>query len=141
VTGDVQPVTPPDVSTALTASVEESALVGLPPALQSGPGIWAITNTASDPQMVTCFQLPDGTSVDTFADSIARQFGGTPPADTVDLDEAPVVGVCTFLSSDQTVFVSLDLAAGTYGVVTYAPSHESGEPVGISAGATVFNVR
>jgi hypothetical protein len=141
VTGDAAPVAPPEVSAALTASVEESALVGLPPALQPGPGIWAMTNTASDPHLVIAYRLPNGTTVDTFADSIARQHGGTPTAETVDLDEAPVVGVCTFLSSDQTVFVSLDLAAGTYGVVTYAPSGETGEPVGIAAAAAVFNVR
>jgi hypothetical protein len=141
VTGDAEAVAQPEVSAALTAAVEESALVGFPPALQPGPGIWAITNTASDPHMVMSYQLPDGTSLDTFADSITRQLGGTPTADTVDLDKAPVVGVCTLLSSDQTVFVSLDLATGTYGVVTYAPSHETGESVGISAGVTVFNVR
>ena len=57
--------------------------------------------------------------------------GGTPAAETVNLDEAPVASTCTLLSSIERVFVSLDFAACPYGMMPYAPGGEIDEPIRI----------
>src|SRR4051794_29360072 len=95
VSGEPTPVAPPELSESATITIGDQPIQLLPTPNSTGPAIWAISNTTSAPRSLIAMQLPDGTTVDDFVAALAQDPSATPAADTIDLAEAPVVGVTT----------------------------------------------
>jgi hypothetical protein len=140
VSGEATPVATSDVTAKWDITVGDGPIQGLPTPESSGPAIWAITNITAAPQSVVAMQLPDGTTIEQFVQSVDQDPSATPAPGTVDLATAPVVGVCTLVSSGQTIWVSLDLQPGTYGVVVFTISKTTGQPAAVQGSAAVFDV-
>ncbi len=140
VSGEATPIATSDITATWDITIGDGPLQGLPTPESSGPAIWAISNITAAPQSVVAMQLPDGTTIEQFVESINQGPSATPAPGTVDLATAPVVGVCTLVSSGQTVWVSLDLQPGTYGVVVFTVSKTTGQPAAVQGSAGVFDV-
>src|SRR5215217_1687677 len=141
VSGETTPVAPSDLTATWDVTIGDGPLQGLPTPDSSGPAVWAISNTTAAPQSVVAMQLPEGTTIQEFVDSIGQDPSVTPAPGTIDLASAPVVGVCTLVSSGRTVWVSLDLKTGTYGIVVFTFSKTTGQPTAVQGTATVFDVK
>lgn len=125
--GDGSPTAPPAVNAGVDLTMQEFAFVGLDEPLRAGPQIWKVTNTGDQPHLMTIGQLPDDTTQAQFMDDLSAMMSGPPP-DGSEPGGMPTVGGCSTLSAGQSLYLALDLAAGTYGAVCFFPDEETGAP-------------
>jgi hypothetical protein len=129
---------------SLTADVEvflpEYAFVGLDKPVPAGSRLWKVTNTGQQPHLMIVFPVPAGTTPPQVLASMTTMMTGTPQADAIDLGNAPAAGGCSTLSVGQTLYLPLDLAAGTYGAVCFFPDEQTGVPHVMMGMAAVFTV-
>jgi len=127
---------------AITADVEvslqEFAFVGLEQPVPAELHIWKLTNTGQQPHIMIVFPVPDGTTTEQLLATVMGFMTGTPAASAVDLGDAPSAGGCSALSSGQTLYLPLDLTAGTYGAVCFVPDEQTGAPHVLMGMGTVF---
>ncbi len=138
--GDGTPPPPPTVEAAVDVTMEEFAFVGLEEPLVAGPQIWRVTNAGRQPHLMTISQLPEGTTQAQFLEDQATTMSGPPPTDESEPAGPPTVGGCSTLSGGQSLYLALDLAAGTYGAVCFFPDEETGAPHVMLGMAQVFSV-
>jgi hypothetical protein len=124
----------------IEVSLQEYAFVGLEKPVPAGSHIWKVTNTGEQPHIMVIFPLPAGTTTPQLLASMMTMMTGTPQAGTLDLGDAPAAGGCSTLSVGQTVCLSLDLAAGTYGAICFFPDEQTGAPHVMMGMATAFTV-
>jgi hypothetical protein len=129
---------------SLTADVEvtlqEYAFVGLDKPVPAGQRVWKVTNGGAQPHIMILGKLPDGSTTEQLLASLMAMMTGTPIADTIDLTNTPTVGGCSTLSVGQTLYLPLDLAAGTYAAVCFFPDQQTGAPHVLMGMATAFTV-
>lgn len=130
---------PPAVEADVEVTMQEFAFVGLDTAVPVGQQIWKVTNAGRQPHLVTFGRLPEGTTQAQFMDGLMAAMSGA-PADGDNLASMPTVGGCSTLSADRSLYLSLDLAAGTYGAVCFFPDEQSGAPHVAMGMAQVFTV-
>jgi hypothetical protein len=53
---------------------------------------------------------------------------GTPTADAIDLGSMAAIAGCSSLSTDQSLYLALDLPVGTYGAICFFPDEQTGAP-------------
>ncbi len=130
---------PPALAADVQVIMQEFAFLGLDAPVPVGQQIWKVTNAGRQPHFITFGRLPEGTTQAQFMDSLMTMSGG--PADGDNLANVPTVGGCSTLSADRSLYLALDLAAGTYGAICFFPDEQSGAPHAAMGMARVFSVR
>lgn len=138
--GDSAPATPPGLTADLDVTLLEMAFVGLEGAIPTGQQIWKVTNTGHQPHLMTLHRLPDGTTRGRFLDSVTAMMTGTPVPDAIAPNSMLNVGGCATLSRGRTLYLALDLPAGTYGAICFFPDQQTGMPHVMMGMAQVFAV-
>jgi len=137
-------VATPAAAPALTADVEvtfqEFAFLGLDKPVPAGPRIWKVTNTGQQPHLMNVNKLPDGTTPSQFMNGLMGMMTGTPAADAIPPDSIQNVGGCATISTGQSLYLALDLVAGTYGALCFFPDRQTGAPHVMLGMAQVFTV-
>ena len=141
VTGEnATPVVPSDLRADREVRMQEYAFPGLDDAVPAGPQVWQVTNTGHQPHLITFSELPPGTTQAQFMDGVMAMMSGTPEAGGPDAGAPSVLGGCSTLSGGQSLYLALDLAAGTYGAICFFPEPETGAPHAMLGMAQVFTV-
>jgi hypothetical protein len=116
-----------DIADAVPVTLTEYSFT-LPATLATGPQIWAVTNIGAQPHFLGLAGLPDGTTLDQLAEAISMAFTGTPAASALSLEDIHDIYETSILSSGQTMWISVDLAPGTFGLACFLPDEETGAP-------------
>ena len=138
--GDGTPAAPPTLTADLEVAMQEYAFLGLDNPVPSGPQVWKVTNEGHQPHFVTITQLPAGTTQTQYMDSMMAMMSGTPEAGGLDLASLGILGGCSTLSRGQSLYLMLDLEAGTYGAICFFPDEQTGAPHVLMGMAQVFTV-
>lgn len=129
---------------ALAASTEigltEYAFTGLDQPIPAGAQVWKVTNIGAQPHLMNINEVPDGTTSDQLMNSWMALFSGTPTADALAPDQMPNKGGCSTLSRGESIFLALDLPAGTYGATCFFPDEGDGMPHMMKGMITIFTV-
>jgi hypothetical protein len=128
------------ITADVEVSLQEYAFLGLEQPVPAGSHVWQVTNTGKQPHIMLIFPLPAGTTTEQLLASMMTMMTGTPEAGAVDLGNAPSAGGCSTLSVGQTLYLPLDLAAGTYGAVCFFPDEQTGAPHVMMGMASAFTV-
>jgi len=121
-------------------SLQEFAFVGLEKPVPAGARVWKVTNTGEQPHFMLVFPIPAGTTTEQLQASVMTMMTGTPEAEAVDLGDAPSAAGCSTLSRGQSLYLSVDLAAGTYGAICFFPDEQTGAPHALLGMETAFTV-
>jgi hypothetical protein len=125
--GNGTPAASPDVTADLEVTVKEFSFEGLGEGAPAGPQIWKVTNTGEQPHLMVFSPLPPGTTQDQFMEMLMAS-SGTPAPDASPPPSPPAAGGFGTISAGQSLYVSLDLAPGTYGAVCFFPDEQTGAP-------------
>ena len=120
--------------------MQEYAFLGLDDTVPAGPQVWQVSNTGHQPHFLTVSELPPGTTQAQFMDNLMAIMSGTPEAEGPELAGPAILGGCATLSDGQSIYLALDLAAGTYGAICFFPEPETGVPHVMLGMAQVFSV-
>ncbi|HEX5499847.1 MAG TPA: hypothetical protein VFX03_11490, partial [Thermomicrobiales bacterium] len=116
------------------------AFNGLDAGLQPGPQIWKVSNAGAQPHFMIVGKAPNGATTEQLLAGINAQMTGTPAANGLDLTKIPTTGGCTTLSAGQSLYLPLDLAAGSYAAVCFFPDQQTFAPHAMLGMATIFTV-
>lgn len=120
--------------------MQEYAFLGLDDMVPVGPQVWQVTNTGHQPHILTFSELPPGTTQAQFLDGVMAMMSGTPEAAGPDAVAPSILGGCSSLSGGQSLYLALDVTAGTYGAICFFPEPETGAPHALLGMAQVFTV-
>jgi hypothetical protein len=137
---DGTPAAPPELTADLEVTMSEFAFVGLEEPVPTGQQLWKVTNAGKQPHFITFSQLPPGATQVQYMDSLTAMMTGAPAAEGLDLANLAIVGGCSTLSTGQSLYLSFDLTAGTYGAICFFPDEETGAPHALMGMAQVFAV-
>jgi hypothetical protein len=137
---DATPTAPPTLTADLKVSMQEFAFLGLDNPVPSGQQLWKVTNIGHQPHLMTLGPLPAGTTQAQFMDSLTAMMTGTPTPDAIDLGSMATIAGCSSLSTDQSLYLALDLPVGTYGAICFFPDEQTGAPHVLMGMARVFTV-
>jgi hypothetical protein len=141
VTGEnATPVVPSGLRADREVRMQEYAFLGLDDSGPAGPQVWQVTNTGHEPHFITFSELPPGTTQAQFMDGVMAMMSGTPEVDGPDAGAPSILGGCSTLSSGQSLYLVLDVEAGTYGAICFFPEPETGAPHVMLGMAQVFTV-
>lgn len=138
--GDATPAAPPTLTADLEVTMQEFAFLGLDNPVPSGQQLWKVTNVGHQPHLMTLGPLPAGTTQAQLMDSLTAMMTGTPTADAIDLGSMATIAGCSSLSTDQSLYLALDLPVGTYGAICFFPDEQTGAPHVMLGMARVFTV-
>jgi hypothetical protein len=128
---------------AYTASVDlgDFYIGGLDNGLAAGPQLIEVSNSGKQPHMLVMAKGPDTMTTDQLMALIQNESMGTPaPAGLSDEDLADQIGVL-LLSSAQTMYLSIDLAPGTYGAACFITDPATHKEHAAEGMATTFAVK
>jgi hypothetical protein len=137
--GEATPAAQPALTADLEVNLKDFTFEGLEQAVPAGPQLWKVTNTGPQPHFMTLSPLPPGTTQPQFMEMLAAMMSGTPAPDAGG-PPPPNAGGSGTISNGQSLFVPLDLAAGTYGALCFFPDEHSGAPHVAMGMAQVFTV-
>lgn len=135
--GSATPAASPNVQIDREVLMQEYAFLEFEDPVPAGPQVWQITNQGQQPHFVTVSPLPPGTTQAEFMDGLMAMMSGTPAAGP-DMGVPSIVGGCSTLSHGQSLYLDLDLEAGTYGAICFFPEPETGAPHAMMGMAQVF---
>jgi hypothetical protein len=142
VTAATGAVTAPNPTAAVRVSMQEYTFLGLEQPVPAGEQVWTITNTGQQPHFMDLAKLPVGTTQQQLTEFISAEMTGTPVAGGLKEDQiVDVDGGTSTLSPGQTMWESVNLAPGTYGVACFFPDFENGAPHALLGMAVVFTVQ
>jgi hypothetical protein len=102
--------------------------------LTSGPQVIRIDNIGAQPHFIGWFQLPDGTTAEqvrqVLDEEMQAEMTGTPPAYS-DLNPEEDLMPVTFTATQSTntsMWITVDLQAGTHGLICFFPDLSDGMP-------------
>jgi len=133
--------TPPALTADQEVELQEYSFLGLDKPLSSGEQIWKVTNTGHQPHLMVINPLPDGTTQGQFMDMVTAMMSGTPSPDAGAPEGPPAAGGCSTLSTGQSLYLALDLAAGTYGAICFFGDEQTGAPHALMGMVQVFTVQ
>lgn len=114
---------------------------GLTDSVQAGNQLWEVTNTSDQPHMLVLAKVPDGTTVDQVLAVAALPENATPPAGGLQQSDFNFIGDDVLLQSqNQTVWVPLNLTAGTYVALCFVTDPATGMPHAMEGMISVFQV-
>jgi hypothetical protein len=141
VTGDnATPIVPSGVQADREVLFQEYAFLGLDETVPAGPQVWQVTNIGQQPHLMTFSELPPGTTQAQFMDGVMAMMSGTPEAAEPEVGGPSILGGCSTLSDGQSIYLAVDLVAGTYGAICFFPEPETGAPHVMLGMARVFTV-
>lgn len=133
VTGEM-PADLPEPEAAATITMGEYVIEVSEGDLTSGTQVIRIDNIGAQPHFIGWFQLPEGTTADQIQtvldEEMQAEMSGTPAAYTglnPDEDMMPVTFTAT-QSTNTSMWITVDLAAGTHGLVCFFPDMGDGLP-------------
>lgn len=120
--GEAAPADPPGLSVDREVEMGEFFFGGLEEPVAAGPQVWKVTTTGEQPHLMSISPVPAGTTPEQLVEGFAAMMPG-PGSPTPDAEPTgpTIVGGCSTLSVDQSLYLALDLAAGTYGAVCFFP--------------------
>ncbi|MFL5760010.1 MAG: hypothetical protein ACJ789_09735 [Thermomicrobiales bacterium] len=139
--GDAAAATPPALTVNQEVELQEFSFLGLEKPLSAGQQIWKVTNTGHQPHLMVLNQLPDGTTQAQFMDMVNGMMSATPPPGGQGPAGPPAAGGCATLSPEQSLYLALDLATGTYGAICFFPDKDTGAPHALMGMVQVFTVK
>lgn len=125
--GDAAAAPPAGLSADREVEMGDFFFAGLEETVPVGRQVWKVTTTGEQPHLMTIGPVPEGTTQEQLVEGFAAMMAGTPPP-AGDAAAPANVGGCSTLSTGQSLYLDLDLAAGTYGAVCFFPDLESGAP-------------
>ena len=127
---------------AYTASIDlgDFYIGGLDNGLSAGPQLIEISNSGKQPHMLVMAKGPDTMTTEQLMTLIESESMGTPaPAGLSDEDLAAQIGVL-LLSSAQTMYLSINLAPGTYGAACFVTDPATHKEHAVEGMVTTFTV-
>ncbi len=108
--------------------------------LVAGENLVKVENAGVQPHFVEVSKVPDGTTLENIEATIAGFMGGTPEAEPI--AETDFAGFATTVdqAGGTTIWVTMDLEAGTYAALCFFPDRETGMPHAAMGMYTVFTV-
>jgi hypothetical protein len=108
--------------------------------ITAGPQVIEITNQSDQPHMVDFFQVPDGTTLDEVITALSAPEDASPVAGALqESDTTPVPGGQVLLqSANSSVWMSVDLAEGTYVMVCFVIDPQTGMPHAMEGMISLF---
>jgi hypothetical protein len=128
------------ITADVEVSLQEYAFAGLEKPVPAGAHVWKVTNTGQQPHIMLIFPVPAGTTTEQVQASVMTMMTGTPEAGAIDLGNAPAAAGCSTLSPGQSLYLPVDLAAGTYGAICFFPDEKTGAPHALMGMETAFTV-
>jgi len=110
--------------------------------LAAGPQTVAVTNQGAQPHMLDFFQVPDGTTMDQVEAALSTPDGATPAPGGLQESDIKLVanGQVLLQSSGTTVWMDVDLQAGTYVAACFVIDPETGQPHAMEGMVDLFQV-
>lgn len=130
----------PTVTVDAELTLQDFAFLGLDGPLAAGPQLWKVVNAGPQPHLMALSPLPDGTTQGAFMDEVMAMMSAPPSADAAIPPGPPIIGGCSTLSTDQTIYLALDLGPGTYGAICFFPDGQTGAPHAAMGMVQVFTV-
>jgi hypothetical protein len=137
VTGDLPAAT--TVAGAVPVTMKEYTFE-IPASVTSGPQIWEMGNTGTQPHFLVLFGVPDGTTMNQVLATVNTFMTGTPAADALGFEDIHDVYDSSFISPGQHTWIQLDLDPGTYAAVCFFGDKATGQPHALLGMITVFTV-
>jgi len=138
VTGDAA-ATPVAIAGAVPVNMKEYTFE-LPTSIASGPQIWDMGNTGTEPHFMVLFGVPDGTTMTQVMGTVTTFMTGTPAADALGFEDLRDIYDTSFISPGQHMWIQLNLDPGTYAAVCFFADQETGQPHALEGMITVFTV-
>ncbi|MDQ3526218.1 MAG: hypothetical protein M3451_14365, partial [Chloroflexota bacterium] len=106
----------------------------------AGENLVKVENAGVQPHFVEVSKVPDGTTLENIEATIAGFMGGAPEAEPI--AETDFAGFATTVdqSGGTTIWVTMDLEAGTYAALCFFPDPETGMPHAAMGMYIVFTV-
>jgi hypothetical protein len=117
--------------------------------LPTGPQVWQVTNTGTQPHHLVLFRVPGPIDDDQVIERLEIEFGlrgedATPTADmpawAMDPGAFEQVAYAPVLSAGRSEWVAMDLTPGTYVAVCFVPDRATGMPHALMGMVAVFSV-
>ena len=128
------------ITADVDVSLQEYTFVGLEHPVPAGAHVWQVTNTGQQPHIMLIFPIPAGTTTEQVQASVRTMMTGTPEAGAIDLGNAPAAAGCSTLSTGQSLYLPVDLVAGTYGAICFFPDEQTGAPHALMGMEIAFTV-
>ena len=109
-------------------------------AFVAGQNIIELFNAGAQPHFAEIMMMPDGTTNDNIAASIAVEMGATPEAEPVGFEQAMPVAYLAEQSTDVTSWSPVTLEPGTYALLCFVADPETGMPHAMMGMHDVFVV-
>jgi hypothetical protein len=103
-------------------------------------GVDALQRFPRVPYFIILSPLADGTTQARFMEMLRAMMSGTPAPDEGAPAGPPNAGGCGAPSAGQSLYLALDIAAGTYPAVCFFPDEQTGAPHIAMGMAQVFTV-
>jgi hypothetical protein len=129
----------PGVTADLEVTMQDMAFLGLEGPLATGPQTWKVTNVGPQPHLMSFSPVPPGTTQAQFIEMLTASMTASPTSGPPG-EVPPTTGGVATMSSGQSLYLALDLAAGTYGAVCFFPDRETGAPHLMLGMAQIFTV-
>ncbi|MGI8476448.1 MAG: hypothetical protein ACR2OO_08785 [Thermomicrobiales bacterium] len=128
----------------LTADVEvafkEYSFTGLQKPIPAGPRLWKVANMGSQPHFIIVAAVPAGTTRGQLLAGVGAMMSGTPAPDALDVASLAPAGGGATISPGRSLWLPLDLAAGTYAAVCFFPDAQTDAPHVLLGIGGVFTV-
>jgi hypothetical protein len=138
VTGEAA-ATPAAVAGAVPVNMREYTFE-VPATVSSGPQIWDMGNTGTQPHFMVLFGVPAGTTLDQLIATVNSFMTGTPAAGTLNFDDIHDVYDTSFISPGQHEWIQVNLDPGTYAAVCFFPDKDTHQPHALLGMVQVFTV-
>jgi hypothetical protein len=139
VTAATAAATPTAIAGAVPVNMKEFTFE-IPGSIASGPQIWEMGNTGTQPHFMVLFGVPDGTTMNQVLATVQTFVTGTPAADALGLDDLHDVYDTAFISPGQHLWIQLNLDPGTYAAICFFSDKDTGQLHALEGMVTVFTV-
>jgi hypothetical protein len=129
--------TPAAIADAVPVNMKEYTFE-IPATVASGPQIWEMGNTGTQPHFMVLFGVPDGTTMEQVLATVNTFMSGTPAADALAFEDIHDVYDSSFISSGQHEWIQVNLDPGTYAAVCFFGDKDTGQPHALLGMITVF---
>jgi hypothetical protein len=131
--------TPTAVAGAVQVNMKEYTFE-IPASVASGPQIWDMGNTGTQPHFMVLFGVPDGTTMNQVMGTVSSFMTGTPAADALAFEDIHDVYDSAFISPGQHIWIQVNLDPGTYAAVCFFGDKATGQPHALLGMITIFTV-
>jgi len=113
---------------------------GLDSGFPAGPQLVKITNSGKQPHMIVMGKGPDDMTMDQVMAIFSQPENATPAPGGLSFSDLTFVPGVTLISSAETMYMPMNLTAGTYLALCFVTDPATGAPHAMEGMATTFNV-